>query len=98
MDAILNGSVEATVFDSRISTVNESSRGALLNVSVLRKVDYGYEGNLEYKECLLAPSLLNYSMILNDNILSFKWENWFDEVNYGDPVNPNPIDGFVAPM
>lgn len=87
------------MFDSKISVVNESPRGSLLNISVVvRKVDIGYEGNLEHKVCLLAPSLLNYSMFLDDNLLNFQSENWFEAEAVEDPVNLLPADSFVAPM
>lgn len=87
------------MFDSKISVVNESPRGSLLNISVVvRKVDIGYEGNLEHKVCLLAPSLLNYSMFLDDNLLNFQSENWFEAEAVKDPVNLLPADSFVAPM
>ncbi|EGO60120.1 hypothetical protein NEUTE1DRAFT_97331 [Neurospora tetrasperma FGSC 2508] len=98
VEAIMNGTLGATVFDSKISVVNESPKGSLLNISVVRKVDVGYEGNLEHKVCLLAPSLLNYSMFLDDNLLSFQSENWFDAEAVEDPVNLPPADSFVAPI
>lgn len=87
------------MFDPKISVVNEFPRGSLLNISVVvRKVDIGYEGNLEHKVCLLAPSLLNYSMFLDDNLLNFQSENWFEAEAVEDPVNLLPADSFVAPM
>lgn len=94
----MNQTLKATVFDSRIGIVEESARGSLINISVVRKVDVGYEGNLEHKVCLLAPSLLNYSMNLDGNILSFKSEDWYDVSAVEDPLNLPPVDSFVKPM
>ncbi|KAA8630238.1 hypothetical protein SMACR_09247 [Sordaria macrospora] len=97
-EAIMNQTFKATVFDSRIGIVEESARGSLINISVVRKVDVGYEGNLEHKVCLLAPSLLNYSMNLDGNILSFKSEDWYDVSAVEDPLNLPPVDSFVKPI
>lgn len=94
----MNNTLGATVFDSRITVVNESPRGSLLNISVLRKVDFGYEGNLLHNVCLLAPSLLNYSMVLDGGQLNFKSEEWFDIESVEDQIHLPPVDSFVAPM
>ncbi|KAK3388353.1 hypothetical protein B0T20DRAFT_448570 [Sordaria brevicollis] len=98
VEAILNRTIGATLFDSRVTVVEESPRGSLLNISILRKVDFGLEGNLLHNVCLLSPSLLNYSMFLDGGELSFKSENWFNGTAVEDPIHLPPVDSFVAPI